>query len=95
MQFSFEVGVHEKHMVSVDYNQMVGLLSISVDNREVISELRMFSLSLVKTYEFPVGTGERHMVKIEKERKLFLAGLRKQKYRVYIDGQFIREYEGF
>jgi hypothetical protein len=94
MQFSFEVGFNEKHIVSLDYNQMVGLLSISVDNREVINELRMFSLSLVKTYDFFVGINERHAVRIEKERKLFLAGLRKQKYRVYIDGHFIREYEG-
>jgi hypothetical protein len=94
MQFSFEVGLHEKHVVSLDYNQMIGLLSISVDNREVINELRMFSLSLVKAYDFFVGTNERHAVRIEKERKLFLAGLRKQKYRVYIDGHLIREYEG-
>jgi hypothetical protein len=94
MQFSFEVGEHEKHVVSLDYNQMIGLLTISVDNREVINELRMFSLSLVKTYDFFVGTGERHAVRIEKERKLFMAGLRKQKYRVYVDGQLIREYEG-
>lgn len=95
MKFSFEVGFEEKHILNVDYNQMVGLLSISVDNREIISELRMFSLSLVKTYEFSVGTNERHAVKIEKERKLFLAGLRKQKYRVYVDGRLIQEYEGF
>lgn len=94
MQFSFEVGFEEKHIVSLDFNQMMGQLSIKVDDREVIKELRMFSLSLVKTYEFMVGTNERHSVRIEKERKLFLAGLRKQKYRVYIDGQLIREYEG-
>lgn len=95
MQFSFEVGVEEKHTVSLDYNQMVGLLSISVDNREIISELRMFSLSLTKTYEFAVGANERHTVKIEKIRKLFLAGLRKQKYRVYVDGRLAQQYEGF
>jgi hypothetical protein len=94
MYFSFEVGVEEKHVVSLDYNQMVGLMSISVDNREVISELNMFSFSLVKAYEFFVGVNERHAVKIEKERKLFLAGLRKQKYRVYVDGHLIREEEG-
>jgi hypothetical protein len=95
MQFSFEVGEQEKHLVNLDYNQMVGLLSITVDNRQVISELRMFSLSLVKKYEFVVGNYERHNVRIEKERKLFLAGLRKQKYRVYVDERLIREYEGF
>jgi hypothetical protein len=94
MQFSFEVGEYEKHVVSLDFNQMIGNLSISVDNHEVIKEFRMLSLSLVKTYEFVVGVNERHAVKIEKRRKLFLAGLRNQKYRVYIDGHLVREYEG-
>ena len=94
MQFSFEVGFNEKHVVHLNYNQMVGLLSIFVDDREVIREQRTFSLSLVKRYEFVVGTGERHSVRIEKERKLLLAGVRPQKYRVYVDGKLLREYEG-
>jgi hypothetical protein len=94
MQFSFEVGEYEKHIVRLDYEQMIGLLGIYVDNQEVVKELRMFSFSLIKKYEFIVGVEERHHVRIEKERKLFLAGLRKQKYRVYVDGQLIKEYEG-
>ena len=94
MQFSFEVGEHEKHTVSLDFNQMIGTMRITVDGRDVVNELRMFSLSLVKTYEFSVGVEERHAVKIEKHRKLLLAGLRNQKYRVFIDGQLVREYEG-
>ena len=94
MQFSFEVGLEEKHVVSLNFNQMMGQLSISVDDREVIRELRMLSLSLVKKYEFVVGVNEQHAVRIEKERKLFLAGLRNQKYRVYVDGRLIKEYEG-
>lgn len=94
MQFSFEVGFEEKHQVSLDYNQMVGLLTISVDGQPVIQEKRMFSLSLVRKYEFEVGVHERHHVRIEKERKLFLAGVRNQKFRVYLDGQLIREHEG-
>lgn len=94
MQFSFEVGQYEKHIVMLNYEQMIGLLTIHVDGREVVKELHMFSLSLVKKYEFIVGVQERHHVLIEKERKLFLAGVRKQKYRVYVDGQLIKEYEG-
>ncbi len=94
MQFSFEVGSDEKHLVRVDYNQMVGLMSITVDGREVIREKNMFSLSLVRKFEFEVGLNERHTVRIEKERKLFLAGVRNQKYRVYVDGHLIREHEG-
>lgn len=94
VQFSFEVGNYEKHIVMLNYEQMIGLLTIHIDGREVVKELRLFSLSLVKSYEFMVGAHERHHVRIEKERKLFLAGLRNQKYRVFLDGQLIREYEG-
>jgi hypothetical protein len=94
MQFSFEVGEHERHTVSLDFNQMIGTMRISVDGRNVVEELRLLSLSLVKTYEFFVGVNERHAVRIEKRRKLFLAGLRNQKYRVFIDGHLVREYEG-
>ncbi|HKS30063.1 MAG TPA: hypothetical protein VJS44_19730 [Pyrinomonadaceae bacterium] len=94
MQFSFEVGFHEKHVVMVNYNQMIGVLSIFVDDREVIREQRTFSLSLVRKYELTVGEAERHTVRIEKKRKLLLAGLRPQKFSVFVDGQLIREYEG-
>ena len=45
-------------------------------------------------FEFNVGTHEPHKVAIEKERKLLLAGLRKQKYRAFVDGKLIQSYEG-
>ena len=31
MQFSFEVGEQEKHVVSFEFNQMLGNVSIKVD----------------------------------------------------------------
>ncbi len=94
MQFSFEVGEQEKHVVSFEFNQMLGNVSIKVDDREVASDFRLLSLSLVKSYEFVVGTHERHAVRIEKRRKLFLAGFRPQKYRVFVDGRLVAEHEG-
>lgn len=94
MQFSFEVGEYEKHIVMLNYEQMIGLLTIHVDGRAVLKRLHLLSFSLVTKYECIVGVQERHHVLIERERKLFLAGLRPQKYRVYVDGQLIREYEG-
>jgi hypothetical protein len=95
MKFSFEVGVNEKHTVEFYFNQMRGDLSIKVDGEEVVSDFRIFSLSLTKEYTFSVGQRERHGVRIEKKRKLFLAGLRKQRYRVFVDDKLVREYEGF
>ena len=95
MNFSFEVGAEERHIVEFDFNSMRGDLSIKVDGDEVVRDFRMFSLSLTKEYRFNVGTREQHTVRIEKKRKLFLAGLRKQKYRVYVDDKLVNEYEGF
>ena len=95
MKFSFEVGTEERHTVEFYFNSMWGNLSIKVDGEEVVRDLRMLSLSLTKAYSFNVGTREQHTVRIEKERKLFLAGLRKQKYRVFVDDHLVNEYEGF
>ncbi|MDO3411234.1 hypothetical protein QWJ34_15825 [Saccharibacillus sp. CPCC 101409] len=94
MKFSFEIGYREKHVVEFEFNQIVGNLSIKVDGREEMSDFQTMSFSLVKTYEFEVGYEERHWIKIDKIRKLLLAGFRKTKYEVYVDGTFFKEYEG-
>ncbi|MCR8636598.1 hypothetical protein [Paenibacillus radicis (ex Xue et al. 2023)] len=95
MKFSFEVGVKEKHIVEFKFNQIIGNLSISIDQQRRVTDFRMFSLSLIKTYEFKVGKQEMHDVRIEKERKLLLAGFRKSKYKVFIDEVLSYEYEGW
>ncbi len=92
MQFSFIVGTIERHQVDFSFDQMIGNLEIRVDGQPAVKDLRMFSVSL--TYEFTVGNQERHQVVIEKKRKLFLAGLRPQRYRIFIDGTLTQTYEG-
>jgi hypothetical protein len=95
MQFSFNVGVNEKHRVDFSFDQFMGNVEIKVDGQPTVKELRLFSLSLVKRYEFTVGVAEQHAVVIEKKRKLFLAGLRPQHYRIFVDGHLVQTYEGF
>lgn len=94
MQFSFIVGAQEKHQVDFSFDQFLGNLEIRVDGQPVIEDFRMFSVGLTKRYQFPVGIQERHDIVIEKKRKLFLAGLRPQQYRILIDGQLVQTYEG-
>lgn len=94
MQFSFRVGIQEQHQVDFSFDQFVGNLEIRVDGQPAVKDFRMLSLSLTKRYEFTVGTHERHHIAIEKKRKLFLAGLRPQQYRIFIDGQLVQTYEG-
>jgi hypothetical protein len=94
MQFSFRVGKNEQHQVDFSFDQMIGNLEIRVDGQPVVKDFRMFSLRLTKRYQFTVGNDERHDVIIEKKRKLFLAGLRPQQYRIFIDGELVQTYEG-
>jgi hypothetical protein len=94
MQFSFIVGTAERHQVDFSFDQMIGNVQIRVDGQPTVKDFRMFSLSLTKRYELTVGNQERHQVVIEKKRKLFLAGLRPSRYRVFIDGNLAQTYEG-
>lgn len=94
MQFSFRVGNNEKHQVDFSFDQFMGNLEIRVDGQTVVKDFRMFSLSLTKRYQFTLGVQERHDVIIEKKRKLFLAGVRPQQYRIFVDGELVQTYEG-
>ena len=88
------VGVNEKHRVDFSFDQFIGNLEIRVDGQPAVKDFRMFSVSLTKRYEFTVGDEEKHHIIIEKKRKLFLAGLRPQQYRIFIDGQLVQTHEG-
>ena len=94
MQFSFIVGTDEKHQVDFSFDQFMGNLEIRIDGQPAVKDFRMLSVRLTKRYEFEVGNEERHQVAIEKKRKLFLAGLRPQQYRIFIDGNLVQTYEG-
>ena len=54
-----------------------------------------FEVQLVDKWEFEVGDAEKHEIRIEKERARLVAGLRPQKYRIFVDGRLINEYEGY
>jgi hypothetical protein len=92
VKFSFDVGEHD---IDFSFNQFWGNLSIAVDGVPRKRDFRIASLQLVKRYELTVGETGRHAVVIEKERKRMFAGFRKQKYRVFIDGQLAQEHEGY
>jgi hypothetical protein len=94
MQFSFIVGISEQHRVDFSFDQFIGNLEIKVDGQTTVKDFRIASLKLTKRYELVVGVNEKHHVAIEKRRKLFLAGMRPQQYRVFIDGRLVQTYEG-
>lgn len=91
MDFDFDIGKLERHRVHFHFNQFIGTLRISVDDKIVVKDFRMFDPELTKRYEFVVGENEKHDVAIEKTRKRWNGGARKQAYRVFEDGQLLEE----
>jgi hypothetical protein len=91
VQLQFVVGERERHLVVLSYDKFWGKLDITVDGMPLVSDFRLASVKLVKTYEFVVGVHERHAVRIDKERKLLLAGFRPQTCRAYVDGRLAAE----
>ena len=53
----------------------------------------MFSVNLVKQYEFKVGQKEIHNIRIEKIRPLLFAGFRTNDYKIYVDGNLYKEFK--
>jgi hypothetical protein len=94
MKFSFLVGIQEQHQIDFSFDQVIGNLEIRVDGEPLVKDFRLLSLRLTQRYEFTAGIAEQHLIAIEKKRKLFLAGLRPQQYRVFIDGQLVQTHEG-
>jgi len=82
------------HQIYFSFDQVFGNLEIRVDGQPLVKDFRLFSLKPTKRYAFTVGLQEQHYLAIEKKRKLFLAGLRPQQYRVFIDGQLVQTHEG-
>jgi hypothetical protein len=94
IDFEFYLGDTEQHRVDFHWGQTFGRVRITVDDVEVLGETKAlrFHSSPVRTFEFSVGHTEQHAVRIEKIRKRFLGGARKQSCRVFVDGALIGEY---
>jgi hypothetical protein len=90
--FDFEVGSVEKHLVTFHWGQWFGLATIEVDGVEVDHERHMYGTSLTRHYEVSVGASEPHAVRIEKTRKRFLGGYRRQTFKVFVDGKLVGEH---
>ena len=87
LDFEFEVGETERHNVTFEFDQLWGPLKISVDGKQVVRKLGMFSLRRTSSYEFSVGSGEQHQVRIEKTRKALFGGFQPQECVAYVDGR--------
>lgn len=95
MKISFEVGTSEKHQVEFYFNQVWGNLYISIDGQKIMKGFEIIDFEFTKKFNILVGVDEKHYVSIEQERCKVFGGLRKQKYRVFIDKVKIKELHGY
>jgi hypothetical protein len=91
IDFAFDVGEQENHRVAFHWGQLLGRVRITVDDMRVVEKNQAISLRSPRTkkFEFSVGQHEVHHVVIEKTRKRFLGGARKQDCRVLVDGEVV------
>jgi len=92
MKFTVEIGNTEKQMIYFGFNKFWGNIKISVNGKTVKRDLVMFSFDTVRSYEFEVGRKEIHQIRIEKVRPVYLAGLRSNDYKVYVDGTLFKTF---
>ena len=90
MKFCIEVGQADVNVVEFSFNQLLGQLSIKVNNREVKRNRRLFNEPAAETHTLEVGEDERIVVRIEKERKLLYG----QKCRVFLNNRLYKCYDG-
>lgn len=91
VELSFEVGSTERHHVVFRFNKFWGGMNIEVDHKSVFRGVSIFSMSLTKKYFVSVGAAERHEIRIEKDRALAFAGVRRQPVRAYVDNILVAE----
>jgi len=90
MKFSLEIGTVEKHTIQYEFNQLLGTLTIKVNNQPIKKHRRLFDEPLKELHVFMVGVQETLAVKIEKERKLLFG----QRNRVFVNDRLIKYCEG-
>lgn len=94
MILSFKVGSTDQHTVTFSLDQFRERLSITVDGQSVLDTVRFLPVQAVKSYEFEVGTAERHLVRIEKHRDAIWPPFRPQPIFAYVDGVLVAQTEG-
>jgi hypothetical protein len=90
MKFSMEIGESEKHKLDFSFNQLLGLMVIKVDNKEITKRLRLIGEPMFEAHALTLGDKGELSVRIEKERKLPFG----QKCRVFVNDRLLRCYHG-
>jgi len=105
MHFAVDIPGQELSRIEVYRNPFTGSFRIVADDKVVAerSPLSLFThfsrpsklVRRVYRYEFAVGHAPQHQVVVEHVLPHFLAGLRPQTFRVFVDGQLVHQQRGY
>jgi hypothetical protein len=95
VKFSFEIGKRERHRIEFRHRKFWGNLDFLMDGKRIRTDHPPhFSPRMKHVLSVSVGEHEKHEVRIEITRPLFLAALRRGwKYNVLIDDKNFRTFE--
>ena len=90
MKFAIEFGGLERHRLEYYFNQLLGRLSIKINEQSVTQSLRLVNEPEFEVYEFEVGDREKSTVRIEKVRKPLIGHIN----RLYVNNRLLKVFEG-
>jgi hypothetical protein len=90
MKFAIEIGENEKHRLEYQFNQLLGRLTIKINDETVRQSVRLVNEPVLEVHVFEIGERERYTIRIEKERKPLLGS----RNRLYLDNRLVKVFSG-
>jgi hypothetical protein len=90
MKITLDIGEAEINRLDYEFNQLTGTLVIRVNQQPVLKATRWINEPRFEAHDLTVGQHERHVVRIEKERKQLLG----HRGRVFVDNRLVRVFKG-
>jgi hypothetical protein len=90
MKFAVEVGEVEKNRLEYHSNQLLGSLTIKVNDKPIKKVVRFVNEPILEVHSFVLGQVEKTSVRIEKQRKQLLGYTN----RVYVNDRLMGVFKG-
>lgn len=100
MNFKVILGDTEKTHLIVQRNWITGSLFYLENGdmkslKSTVNASASLTMTLKKTFEFVVGTNEKHKIRLERTRPLIFGGIRPHSYELFVNDELIQSYKGF
>jgi len=90
VRFVIEIGEWEKNRLDYQFNQLLGTMTIKVNERVLKKSVRLINEPVFEVHAFVVGEYEKSRVRIEKQRKQLLG----QRNCLYVNNRLVKVFDG-